>query len=214
MIIAIDGTSGSGKSSIAKYLSTKLDFFYINSGTIYRTLTAYFLDNDIPVQSISSNLVQNVEITFNIIGNEPHYLINGKSYEHLIRSKEVSLNVANYSKISVVREKVRQIQHLFKNENLIIEGRDITSVVYPNANFKFFIDADLMQRAKRRFNQKENQLSLEEIAKSLEERDFLDKNRNESPLSCGKDSIIIDTTSDTLDKSVDKIINIIKFRSK
>lgn len=209
MIIAIDGTAGSGKSSIARLLSEKLDFLYLNTGSLYRMLTAYFLDNSIRPNEINKKIIDRINITYLANENKLLFFVNNISFDKKLRDAQVSLNVAEYSKIELVREKVRSTQYQFKNQNLVIEGRDITTVVYPNADFKFYIDASLEVRAKRRHMQKENDLSYQEIYDALKLRDEMDKTRNSSPLLVSDNSYVYDNSTGTLEENVNKLLKII-----
>lgn len=208
MIIAFDGTSGSGKSSIAKSIAQHLGLIYINTGEIYRSLTAHFISNQITSNVLSEKLV--CEIDISLKNNTQTILINGIDYSAITRNKEVDSQVAIYSQNEILRQKVRDFQRNIASSGIVIEGRDVTSVVFPNADYKFFVDADLKVRSRRRFEQKAGEQTLEQIEQSLKSRDEIDTKRHNSPLKRTLDSYLIDTTFDTLDTSVKKVLNIIR----
>ena len=210
MIIAFDGTASSGKSTIAKRVANILNLPYINTGEIYRSITAYFIVKNILPNDINETILKDININLLFEGNNCIVKINGDRYDAITRSKEVDDIVSEFSKIDLIRKFVRNIQKNIDKENFVIEGRDITSVVFPEAEYKFYIDADINERAKRRYCQHNNNQTLEEIKKSLENRDLQDKQRKYSPLILTDNTRYIDTTVDTIDESVNKIIKFIK----
>ena len=210
MIIAFDGTASSGKSTIAKRVANILNLPYINTGEIYRSITAYFIVKNILPNDINETILKDININLLFEGNNCIVKINGDRYDAITRSKEVDDIVSEFSKIDLIRKFVRNIQKNIDKENFVIEGRDITSVVFPEAEYKFYIDADINERARRRYCQHNNNQTLEEIKKSLENRDLQDKQRKYSPLILTDNTRYIDTTVDTIDESVNKIIKFIK----
>ena len=210
MIIAFDGTASSGKSTIAKRVANILKLPYINTGKIYRSITAYFIVKNILPNDINETILKDININLLFEGNNCIVKINGDRYDAITRSKEVDDIVSEFSKIDLIRKFVRNIQKNIDKENFVIEGRDTTSVVFPEAEYKFYIDADINERAKRRYCQHNNNQTLEEIKKSLENRDLQDKQRKYSPLILTDNTRYIDTTVDTIDESVNKIIKFIK----
>lgn len=209
MIIAFDGTASSGKSTIAKKVASTLKLPYVNTGEIYRSLTAYFIVKNILPNNIDETILKHININLIFEGNNCIVEINGARYNYMTRSKEVDDMVARFSKIDLIRNMVRNVQRNIQHD-FVIEGRDITSVVFPNAEYKFYIDADIDERARRRYNQHNNNQTLEEIKNSLEKRDLQDKNRQNSPLILTDNTHYIDTTFDTLEESVNKIIKFIR----
>lgn len=203
-IIALDGPSGSGKSTIANLLANKLKISYLNTGSMYRALTLYFLENNIKK---SDNIDIKILKKINIDINEDKVFLNGKDVSQEIRDKEVTENVSWVSSIPVVREYLVEMQRkISKNKSIILDGRDIGTVVFPDAKYKFYLDASSFVRAKRRFEQNEIDKSFEEIKKDIEKRDYLDSHRKISPLKKAEDSIEIDSSDLTIDQTIEKIL--------
>ena len=203
-IIALDGPSGSGKSTIANLLADKLKISYLNTGSMYRALTLYFLENNIKK---SENIDIKILKKINIDTNEDKVFLNGKDVSQEIRDKEVTENVSWVSSIPVVREYLVEMQRkISKNKSIILDGRDIGTVVFPDAKYKFYLDASSFVRAKRRFEQNEIDKSFEEIKKDIEKRDYLDSHREISPLKKAEDAIEIDSSDLTIDQTIEKIL--------
>ena len=213
MIIAIDGPAGSGKSTTARLLAKKLDFIYLDTGAMYRAVTLFFLDNKIDLTNtdeVSSALnkinlkIENRSSSFNVF-------VQNTNVNNLIRDELINKNVSNVSEIYSVRKKMVEIQREFSsNKDIVIEGRDIGSHVFPNADFKFYIEADINVRASRRMKDLSNaNTSLGDMCKLLLERDKIDSNRNISPLIKPKDAYVVDTTSLSVEEQVIKLFNII-----
>lgn len=203
-IIALDGPSGSGKSTIANLLADKLKISYLNTGSMYRALTLYFLENNIKK---SENIDIKILKKINIDINEDKVFLNGKNVSQEIRDKEVTENVSWVSSIPVVREYLVEMQrNISKNKSIILDGRDIGTVVFPDAKYKFYLDASSYVRAKRRFEQNEIDKSFEEIKKDIEKRDYLDSHREISPLKKAEDAIEIDSSDLTIDQTIEKIL--------
>lgn len=203
-IIALDGPSGSGKSTIANLLANKLKISYLNTGSMYRALTLYFLENNIKK---SENIDIKILKKINIDINEDKVFLNGKDISQEIRDKEVTENVSWVSSIPIVREYLVEMQrNISKNKSIILDGRDIGTVVFPDAKYKFYLDASSFVRAKRRFEQNEIDKSFEEIKKDIEKRDYLDSHREISPLKKAEDAIEIDSSDLTIDQTIEKIL--------
>lgn len=203
-IIALDGPSGSGKSTIANLLADKLKISYLNTGSMYRALTLYFLENNIKK---SENIDIKILKKINIDINEDKVFLNGKDVSQEIRDKEVTENVSWVSSIPVVREYLVEMQRkISKNKSIILDGRDIGTVVFPDAKYKFYLDASSFVRAKRRLEQNEIDKSFEEIKKDIEKRDYLDSHREISPLKKAEDAIEIDSSDLTIDQTIEKIL--------
>ena len=217
MIIAIDGTTSSGKSSITKELAKQTKICHINTGLIYRAITKKCLN-----LNISQNDDDNIKFLLETTNLEYSYdkekitiKIDGLIQCHKdLTSPEVSNLTPEIAQKDFVREYVRNIQkQLAKiNPSVIVEGRDIGSVVFPNADYKFYIDADINTRAERRYKDYLNQgknITKEQVVKDIINRDNEDQNREHSPLIMTSDSILIDTTNLTIQESVDQIKKII-----
>jgi CMP/dCMP kinase len=202
--IAIDGFSSCGKSTLAKALAKKLNYVFIDSGAMYRAITLYCYENNL----VSENHIDTVKIIESLNNIEIHFgknksngklevELNGENVESKIRNLTISNLVSKVSAIKEVRKKlVEEQQKIGQNGGIVMDGRDIASVVFPNAELKFFITADPKIRAKRRLIElNDSSLSLEDVAKNLKERDFLDSTREESPLIQVDDAIVIDNSN-------------------
>ena len=210
MVIAIDGPSGSGKTTTAKILSEKLKFYYCDSGSLYRAVTYYLINNKVNLDDISSisNELLKIEIQYDIFTNSIN--LNGVNVSNFLRSENVTQNVSKVSSIKAVRDFLISIQHrLAENNNIILDGRDIGTTVFPNAEYKFYIDANIEVRAKRRFEELNGKYDYQDILDMMIERDSYDQNREYSPLKKADDAISIDTTDLSLSEQVNRIINII-----
>ena len=214
MIIAIDGPAGSGKSTTAKLLADKLGFIYLDTGAMYRAVTLFLLKNKINVNNTADVQKSLEKIDLSIKNNNRFEVyLNNQNVTNNLRETSIDDLVSDISKILDVRNKMVILQRNFSsNKNVVVEGRDIGSNVFPNADFKFFLIADVIERAKRRLNDKqyEKSLTLSELVKKIEKRDKIDSNRLISPLIKVNDAIEIDTTSLTVEEQVTKIYDIIK----
>ena len=219
--IAIDGFSSTGKSTIAKQLAKMLAYSYVDSGAMYRAVTLYAMNkNYISESEFNSELLINdlTKINLKFIFNESvgfgEMYLNGKNVEHEIRTLEVSKLVSKVAEISEVRKKlVEQQQLMGKNKGVIMDGRDIGTVVFPNAELKLFMNASAEKRAIRRYNElikRGDNVSYEEILKNVEYRDHIDSTRDDSPLVKANNAIEIDNSNLTLEEQFDKIYVIVQ----
>lgn len=208
MKIAIDGPAGSGKSTIAKKLARKLNIEYIDTGAMYRALAYYMNQNNLPLEELKINME-----TLNIEFKEEKTFINGKDISDFIRTNEVSSLASKISKDKDIREKLVDLQRKLADKvSCVMEGRDITSVVLKDAEYKFYLDANSKVRAIRRKNDlkgKDKDISLDKLIEEIEERDLRDKTRENSPLKLTEDSIYIDTSYMDVNEVVDKIMSYI-----
>ena len=211
MIIAIDGPSASGKSTTAKGVAEELDILHLDTGAMYRAITWACINSNIElVKSLQlSAFIETLSISFDTQNN---IRLNGRDISKEIRKTEITSKVSIISAISYVREKMVNKQRLIaKNLDCVMEGRDIGTVVFPNADYKFFLDAKPEIRAKRRMLDLmligENK-SFEDLVEEIKMRDYLDSNREISPLIKAKDAIIIDTTNLTMDEQIKKITSL------
>ncbi|WP_316801355.1 (d)CMP kinase [Pedobacter frigidisoli] len=202
LVIAIDGYSSCGKSTLAKALAKKLGFIYVDSGAMYRAVTLYFLRNHIEVNSDEAvtDALQHIELNFHSRDYESHITLNGEEVSDEIRLMPVSENVSEVSAHKIVRhEMVKQQQRMGKSKNIVMDGRDIGTTVFPDAPLKLFMTADPKIRAERRFKELEskgnNETMLEEVFENLAHRDYADTTRKESPLVRADDAIILDNTN-------------------
>jgi len=216
IIIAIDGHSGCGKSTTSKLVAEYFNYKYLDSGAMYRAITLYFLRNKISYDNeelIKKNF-DNITITFKYIDGYQNTFLNNENVEREIRGDKISNNVSKYSSISLIREHLVSIQkEMGKRRKIVVEGRDITTVVFPDAEVKIFMTAEINVRAKRRFqDMKKNnpEVTYGDVLENLSERDNKDSNRKDSPLRVADDAIVIDTSNLEIDEQALKIIDIIK----
>ena len=211
MVIAIDGPSGSGKTSIAKSLAKKIGFYYCDSGSLYRAITHFFLKESINIDDnkFIESALEDIDLVYDIESNNIY--LNNINITTKLRSVEITNHVSVISSIKAVREKMSKIQHkIAKDNNIIVDGRDIGTCVFPDAQHKFFLDADVEVRAKRRFDEiNQSKYAYEEILEKMSERDRIDRSRKHSPLVRAKDAIYINNTNLSLDRQVSEIIKII-----
>lgn len=218
IIIAIDGHSSTGKSTLAKALSKSLGYNYIDTGAMYRAVSLYalnhnFIDTDgLRVDSLISDL-ENIQLSFVQVSNLAcEICLNGKNVESEIRGMEVSNCVSLISAIPEVRALlVAQQRIMGYNKSLVMDGRDIGSVVFPDAELKLFVTASEQVRAQRRYNElkKKSSVSLEEIKANLKDRDFRDMNREAAPLIQVSDAILIDNTNLNQAQQLDMVLNMV-----
>lgn len=199
MVIAIDGPAGTGKSTIASIIAEKLKVVFLNSGSFYRALTLALLDSSVDLQSEADVIdfckKQSLEY------KNSHLFLNGEDVESHLHDDRVSANVAQLSAIVEIRHLVNQrMREITESLSIVCEGRDMTTVVFPNADYKFYLDASLDVQAERRFNQGVSNLSLEEIKESIRKRDEIDKNKKEGALKIAQDAVYIDTSNLTIEE--------------
>jgi cytidylate kinase len=202
IIIAIDGYSSCGKSTLANQLAKKLNYIFIDSGSMYRAITLYFLRNHIDwnkhKEVIKALQEIHLDFEYNKADNKSHILLNGESVDALIRDMLVSENVSAVSTIKDVRDfAVAQQQKMGKKKGIVMDGRDIGTTVFPNAALKIFVTADIAVRVERRFKEmleKNIIASIEEVQNNLEMRDYIDSNREFSPLRKAEDAKVLDNS--------------------
>lgn len=218
LTIAIDGWSSCGKSTLAKSMAKALNYTYVDSGAMYRGVALFALRNGlvspdfIDVDKIIEHL-PNIILSFTNHGKSA-LILNGEDVENEIRSLEVSNVVSAVAKLKEVRSHlVKQQRQLGENGGVVMDGRDIGSVVFPNAELKIFLTANPEVRAKRRYNElkeKGEETSLEEVRKNLELRDYMDANREESPLIQTEDAIVIDNSDLTPEEQLQKALDLVE----
>ncbi|MEC8077512.1 MAG: (d)CMP kinase [Pseudomonadota bacterium] len=213
-IITIDGTSGSGKTTISRSLAKKLSFSLLDSGKLYRSAGFIYLQSQESFSDMNSikELISKITMSSNSDSNEYEIFYDNKKIDNLLYSEEVSESASIVSKIPEVRECMMKIQKLcVKGRGLIANGRDMGTEVFPEANLKLYVNASLEIRAKRRYEElksKGEDVNLENIYKSLQKRDESDTNRTISPLRVPNNAEIIDTSDLKPDAIVDKILNL------
>lgn len=211
-IVAIDGPAGSGKGTVAKILAHKLNLTYIDTGAMYRAIAYLTLKNNVDITEEDKiiELAKNSKIEFL---NDKVYL-NGEDVSSKIRTMEVTRIVSPISSIVKLREILVDLQRNMANGlDVIMEGRDITTVVFPNATYKFYLDASIEERARRRFKEnslKGMQVTYEEILENIKKRDYNDMHKEVGALIKSDDAIYIDSTNLTIDEVVEKIKQIIE----
>ena len=215
-IVGIDGPAGSGKGTVTKKIANILGLTNIDTGSTYRCVALEVLNRGIQLDDVN-NIIKvaediNIEIETNKDGDKVY--LNGEDVTLKIRSKDVTKIVSPISSIKEVRFKMVDLQRkLAEGKDVIMEGRDICTYVFPNADVKIYLDASVEERAKRRYLENQEKginMSYEEIFENIKKRDENDKNKEIGALKLAKDSIIVDTTCLTIDQVVDKIIDIIK----
>ena len=212
--IAIDGPAGAGKSTIAKIIANKFNLMYINTGFMYRAVTLKALRNNISASNIDEicTLIQNTDIYFE--GDD--LILDGENVSHYLTMPNISKNVSSFASISEIRKKlVKEMQKMAEKYDVIMDGRDIGTVVLKNAKYKFFLTATAEERATRRYDEllkKGLQISYDEILEDIKKSDYLDTNRDVDPLKKAKDAIEIDTTGLGIEDVANKISQYIERR--
>lgn len=218
--IAIDGFSSTGKSTVAKQLAKHLGYVYVDSGAMYRAITFYamqkgfILKGDFNSEALIYNLPSiSISFKFNSALGFAEVYLNGENIENQIRTLEVSSFVSKVAEISEVRHKlVEQQQKMGKDRGIVMDGRDIGTVVFPDAELKLFMTASPEKRAKRRYNELINRgdkVNYEDVLKNVKERDYIDSNREDSPLVKAEDAIEIDNSNMTLEEQFEKILRLV-----
>jgi len=208
IVIAIDGYSSCGKSTLAKALAQKLHFIYIDSGAMYRAVTLYFLRNHVDVHDHAqvAEALKNIHLNFHSRDYQSHITLNDEEVSEEIRQMPVSDNVSNVAALREVRrEMVKQQQRMGRSKNIVMDGRDIGTTVFPDAQLKIFMTADPKVRAERRYKElyaKNPDITLEDVFENIAHRDYQDTTREESPLVRAKDAIILDNTNLTPDEQL------------
>ena len=215
IIIAIDGYSACGKSTTAKEVAKVLGYRYIDSGAMYRAVTLYFLDHHIALTNPReiTKALDDIKISF-VVNSKgvTETFLNGISVEKKIRKMKISENVSQVSAIKDVRvSMVAQQRKMGKEKGVVMDGRDIGTVVFPSAELKLFLTADILTRAFRRQRElleREDMVDFDTIVANLNQRDLIDSTRKESPLIKAEDATVIDTTHVTIDEQVDEAIRL------
>jgi cytidylate kinase len=213
LVIAIDGPAGSGKSTVSKRVAQELDYLYIDTGAMYRALTLKAMREKVSLENEKAlvRLCDNADIELSM--DEEGSLkvtLDGEDVSREIRDPEVTNNVFYIAKLPEVRKHMVSLQRKAgEKQNAVLEGRDIGTVVFPDADFKFYIDADFQERVRRRFvelKEEEHPVSMEEVSEDLKIRDEKDKTRKVAPLKKAEDARYIDTTNMTIEQVVDEVI--------
>ena len=211
--IAIDGPAGAGKSTIAKMVSKKLGYIYVDTGALYRTIALYITENKIADEDIEKSLPA-ADVSLRFIDGEQRVFLGGRDVSGLIRTPEISMAASRTSAIPAVRAYLFETQQKIARENsVIMDGRDIGTVVLPDADVKIFLTASAEERANRRFkelSEKPDCPTYQEILDDIIQRDYQDMHRETAPLKQAEDAVLVDTTHLDLEGSAAEIVRIIK----
>lgn len=219
-IVAVDGTAGSGKGTITKIIANKLNLISIDTGAMYRCVALECINKNIQYTEIEKikEVLKDINIELRKENEEQLVFLNGEDVTKKIRTPEVDSLVARFAAIKEVRDKITPIQRkMGENANIIMEGRDIGTVVFPNADVKVFLDCSVEERARRRYNQdleKGIETTYEEVLESIKERHKLETERKIAPLVQATDAVYIDSTGMTIEEEADAVIKVIEEKRK
>lgn len=213
MVIAVDGPAGAGKSTVVKKIAQKLGIHYLDTGAMYRAFTLYVLKKKVPLNDKVK--IKNLLNTFNLTVMDDTLCIRGEDVTKEIRSEEVTAHVSYISSLDFVRKKMVELQReIGKNRDIIVEGRDIGTVVFPDTPYKFYLDAAIDKRAVRRLKDEKNQEiagTIQTIKEKINKRDEFDSSRKVSPLKQARDAVYIDSTHLRIDEVCNTIIQKVKY---
>lgn len=215
-VIAIDGPAASGKSTTAKLIAEELNLLYIDTGAMYRAATFICLSNNLDInnEDLIISALESNDITQQRINGDTKTFIDDRDVSEEIRTREVTSNVSKIAAYPLVRDVlVNKQKQMGNSKNVILDGRDIGTVVFPNADLKIFMVATVEERAKRRFEEfksKGESLTIEDVIDDIKKRDLLDEQREASPLRKADDAIEIDTSELTINEQVEHIVNLVK----
>ncbi len=216
--IAIDGPSGAGKSTIARHVASKLGYIYVDTGALYRAVGLYMLNHNVDTTNETQvcALLQAVDVSLGFADGEQRVFLNGQDVSQRIRQNEVSMAASNVSRIPMVRDFLFDLQKdIAVNNNIIMDGRDIGTVVLPNADVKIFLTASPEERAKRRFDelvQRGQDVSYDALLEEIRQRDYNDSHRKIAPLKQAEDAVLVDTTGNELTTSIALLYDLITER--
>ena len=216
--VAIDGPAGAGKSSVAKAAAKELGFVYVDTGAIYRTIALYVLRQGVDPHQASAveALLPQVQVSLEYTQQGQKMLLNGEDVTALIRTPEVSMATSACSAIPAVRAFLLQLQRdLAEKNNVLMDGRDIGTVVLPHAQLKVFLTASAQERARRRVRQLEESgqaADYEAILRDIQQRDYQDSHREVAPLRPAEDAVLVDTSQDSFARSVERLVGLVRER--
>lgn len=209
MIITIDGAAGTGKTTVGKFIANKINYKFLDSGKIYRAYTFKMIQKEIFNNEDIIKELNNTEIKYSYINEQEVLELDGQNVSKHLHNNLVDKHVSNISKIPEIRTMMTDIQRKIVSNNFIVVGRDIGTVVLPDADLKIFLKASIEERARRRFNERKDE-SLEEIENSIRNRDHIDSTRKTAPLKIPDEAKIIDTENKNIDEVSYQIIKLVK----
>lgn len=213
--IAIDGPAGAGKSTIAKMVSAEMGYIYVDTGALYRTIAIYLKENNIADEDIEKSL-ENADVSLKFIDGTKRVYLGDRDVTGLIRTSEISMAASRTSAIPAVRRHLFDLQQKIARENnIIMDGRDIGTVVLPDADVKIYLTATPEERANRRYkelSEKPDCPSYDDVLNDIIQRDYQDMNRTAAPLKQADDAVLVDSTNLTLEQAVERITEIIRER--
>ena len=209
MIISIDGAAGTGKTTVGIKLAEELNYQFLDSGKIYRAYTYKMIKNNTLEAIDIINQLSTTNIEYKYLSNKEILKLDGQNVSDELHSEQVDKYVSDISKIPEIRLKMTELQREIAKKNFIVVGRDIGTVVLPNAELKIFLTASIEERARRRFNERKNE-NIKDIEKSIRNRDYIDSTRKVAPLKIPKNAVVIDTENKNVNKVSQEILNLVK----
>ena len=209
MIISIDGAAGTGKTTVGIKLARELNYQFLDSGKIYRAYTYKMIKNNTLATIDIINQLSTTNIEYKYLKNKEILNLDGKNVSDKLHSEQVDNYVSDISKIPEIRVKMTELQREIAKKKFIVVGRDIGTVVLPNAELKIFLTASIKERARRRFNERKNG-DIKDIEKSIKNRDYIDSTRKVAPLKIPKNAIVIDTENKDVNKVSQEILNLVE----
>ena len=210
MIISIDGAAGTGKTTVGIKLAKELNYQFLDSGKIYRAYTYKMIKNNTLEAIDIINQLSTTNIEYKYLSNKEILKLDGQNVSDELHSEQVDKYVSDISKIPEIRLKMTELQREIAKKNFIVVGRDIGTVVLPNAELKIFLTASIEERARRRFNERKNE-KIKDIEKSIRNRDYIDSTRKVAPLKIPKNAVVIDTENKNVNKVSQEILNLVKW---
>jgi len=209
LIISIDGAAGTGKTTVGIKLAKELNYQFLDSGKIYRAYTYKMIKNNTLEAIDIINQLSTTNIEYKYLSNKEILKLDGQNVSDELHSEQVDKYVSDISKIPEIRLKMTELQREIAKKNFIVVGRDIGTVVLPNAELKIFLTASIEERARRRFNERKNE-NIKDIEKSIRNRDYIDSTSKVAPLKIPKNAVVIDTENKNVNKVSQEILNLVK----